>query len=177
MTPQVNLERSTIERMKAHAEPLVDTYDTIINRALDALDAKKEQASSRGVLNPASPPNLAYATLKSVVLNGKQFPPAETHWNTLMVAAVHEAKKHLPTQEVSNLVLCAHVVGKKEDNGYKYLRDVGISVQGQDANSAWKTTYNILKAIKVPVEVALVWQDNPKTVAGRTTGKLIVAFD
>ena len=92
MTPQVNLERSTIERMKAHAEPLVDTYDTIINRALDALDAKKEQASSRGVLNPASPPNLAYATLKSVVLNGKQFTPAKTHWNTLMVAAVHAAK-------------------------------------------------------------------------------------
>jgi hypothetical protein len=49
-------------------------------------------------------------------------------------------------------------------------RYVGISVQGQDANSAWKTTYNILKAIKVPVEVALVWQDNPETVAGRTTG-------
>ena len=46
MTPQVNLERSTIERMKAHAEPLVDTYDTVINRALDALDAKKQQASS-----------------------------------------------------------------------------------------------------------------------------------
>ena len=94
-----------------------------------------------------------------------------------MFAAVREAKKHLPIKEVSSLIPCTHVVGKKEDNGYKYLHDVGISVQGQDANNAWKTTYNILKAIKVPVEVALVWRDNPKTLAWGTTHKLIVAFD
>jgi hypothetical protein len=68
------------------------------------------------------------------------------------------------------------VIGKKEDNGYKYLDGVGISVQGQDANNAWRTTYRVLKAIKVPAEVTFVWQDNPKAVAPGSAGKLTVAF-
>jgi hypothetical protein len=180
MTPQVPLEAATIERMKAHAEPLVDTYDTVVNRALDALDAQKEQGSpSTGerVLNPASPPNLAYTTVRSVVLNGKLFPPAETYWNALMLAVIREAKRLLSTEQVSNLILCNHMIKKKEDHGYKYLDDVGISVQGQDANNAWRTTYNVLKAIKLPAEVSFVWQDNPKAIAPGSAGKLSVAFD
>jgi hypothetical protein len=179
MSPQVPLEAATIERMKAHAEPLVDTYDTVANRALDALDALKEQtASTTGerVINPASPPNLAYTTVRSVALNGRTFPAGESYWNTLMLAVIREAKKTLSTEQVSNLILSNHVIGKKEHNGYKYLDDVGISVQGQDANNAWRTTYNVLKAIKVPAEVTFVWQDNPKAVAPGSAAKLTVAL-
>src|ERR1043166_6687832 len=179
MASQWPLEASTIERMKAHAEPLVDTYDTVVNRALDALDAQKEQANSTTgvrVLNPASPPNLAHTTVKSVVLNGKTFPAAESYWNLLMLAVIREAKKRLSTEQVGHLILCNHVIGKKEDNGYKYLDGVGISVQGQDANNAWRTTYNVLRAIKVPAEVTFVWQDHPKAVAPGSAGRLTVAF-
>jgi hypothetical protein len=179
MTPPVPLEAATIARMKAHAEPLVDTYDTVVNRALDALDAQREQAASttgERVLNPASPPNLAHTTIKSVVLNGRTFPAGESYWNALMLAVIREAKKLLSTEQVSDLILCNHVIGKKEDNGYKYLDGVGISVQGQDANNAWRTTYRVLKAIKVPAEVTFVWQDNPKAVAPGSAGKLTVAF-
>lgn len=34
MTPQITLETSTIERLKTFAEPLVDTFDTVVNRAM-----------------------------------------------------------------------------------------------------------------------------------------------
>jgi len=179
MPTQVPLEAATIERMKAHAEPLIDTYDTVVNRALDALDAEKEKAKSttgESVLNPASPPNLAHTTVKSVVLNGKIFPAGETYWNALMLAVIRDAKQLLSTKQVSDLILCNHFIGKKESNGYKYLDDVGVSVQGQDANNAWRTTYNVLKAIKVPAEVTFVWQDKPKAVAPGSAGKLTVAF-
>jgi hypothetical protein len=179
MPTQVPLEATTIERMKAHAEPLVDTYDTVVNRALDALDAQKEKVNSttgERVLNPASPPNLSHTTVKSVVLNGKIFPAAESYWNALMLAVIREAKNLLSAEQVSDLILCNHVIGKKEDSGYRYLDGVGISVQGQDANNAWRTTYNILKAIKLPAEVTFVWQNNPKAVASGAAGKLTVAF-
>lgn len=179
MPTSVPLEAATIERMKAHAEPLVDTYDTVVNRALDALEAQKEQAdpiTGVKVLNPVSPPNLAHTTVKSVVLNGKTFPAAESYWNALMLAVIREAKKLLSTEQVSTLILCNHVIGKKEDHGYKYLDGVGISVQGQDANNAWRTTYNVLKTIKVPAEVTFIWQDHPKAVAPGSAGKLTVAF-
>jgi hypothetical protein len=111
-----------------------------------------------------------------VVFNGKLFPAAETYWNPLLLAAVREAKKTLTKDQVKALLICNHTLGKKEDNGYKYLDDVGLSIQGQDANNAWKATYCILTAIKAPVEVVFNWQDNPKAASPGATGKFSVAW-
>jgi len=36
---------------------------------------------------------------------------------------------------------------------------------GQDANNAWKTTSNIIKALGVNAEVTFSWYDNPKAVS------------
>jgi hypothetical protein len=180
MVPQVTLEASTIERMKAYAEPLVDNFDTVILKGLDALDilkAKNEEKPAERVLNPAAPPNLAFTTVKSIIFAGKRFGAAETYWNPLLHAVIRESLKHLTKEQMRNLLTCNYVAGKKEDHGYKYLNDVGISVQGADANNAWKAIYNILKAIKVPVEVTFVWQDNPKAVSPGATAKLNVTFD
>jgi hypothetical protein len=180
MMPQVTLEASTIERMKAYAEPLVDNFDTVILKGLDALDmlrAKNEQKPADRVLNPAAPPNLAFTTVKSIVFGGKSFPAAETYWNPLLHAVIRESLKHLTKEQMRNLLTCNYFAGKKEDHGYKYLDDVGISVQGADANNAWKAIYNILKVIKVPVEVTFMWQDNPKAVSPGATAKFSVAFD
>lgn len=158
---------------------MVDTYDTVINKALDALEAQHKgqqdgPSTAERVLNPASPPNLAFTTVKFVKLNGEPLPP---HWNTLMLAVIRECGRHMTKEQIRKLIICNYVAGKKEDHGYKYLEDVGVSVQGQDANNAWKATYHILKAIKVPVEVQFVWQENPKAAAPGSSGKFLVAFD
>jgi hypothetical protein len=44
------------------------------------------------------------------------------------------------------------VKGKKEDEGYRYLADVNLSVQGQDANAAWA------KQLNCPFEVIFAWR-------------------
>ena len=36
--PQVTIEDTTFERLQRHAKPLIDTFDTLMNRALDALE-------------------------------------------------------------------------------------------------------------------------------------------
>jgi hypothetical protein len=176
-THNVTLADETIARLKAHAEPLVDTFDSVVNRAVDALEMLNGGGAALAgnpmrTINPAAPPNLSYTTVHSIVLNGKRFPLGETYWNHLLLAAVREAKKTLSKEQVKELVICNNVLGKKEDNGYKYLEDVGISVQGQDANGAWKAIYHILHAIKVPVEVEFSWQDNPKAAAPGQKGHL-----
>lgn len=179
--PQVTLEASTIERMKAYAEPLVDTLDTLILKGLDAIDmlSKKadEPVSSERIFNPASPPNLAYTTVKSITWKGKRLGTSETYWNPLMLLAVKELPKHMTKEEGRALILCNKFTGKKEDNGYKYVEEMGLSIQGQDANNAWKTTYNILKEIKEPVEIVFAWQDNPKAASPGAFGKFSVSFE
>jgi hypothetical protein len=180
MAPNVTLSPETITRLKSFAEPLVDTFDTVMNRAMDALEA----ANSNGVatngairsLNPARPPNLAYTTVHSIIFNGKRFPPAETYWNHLLLAVIREASKKFPPKKVDELVICNHVMGKKEDNGYKYLEEAGISVQGQDANGAWKAIAHMLLELKLPLEVEFSWQDNPKAVAPGERAKFSIVI-
>jgi hypothetical protein len=178
MNPQVPLEPTTIDRLKSHAEPLVDTFDTVVNRAIDALEALKGKSIGHNNLarsiNPASPPSLSFTTVHSVHLNAKRLPPAESYWNQLLLAAIREARKKLPKEAVKDLVICNSVLGRKEDNGYRYLDDVGISIQGQDANGAWRATHHILKALKIPVEVEFSWQDNPKAASPGTRGKIVM---
>ena len=38
--PEVTIEQSTFERLQQHARPLIDTTDSVIVRALDALDER-----------------------------------------------------------------------------------------------------------------------------------------
>jgi hypothetical protein len=178
VTQQVPLELTTIERLKSHAEPLVDTFDSVVNRAIDALEALSGKTGSHNnmarSINPASPPSLSFTTVHSVILNGKRLSSSESYWNQLLLTAIREAKKKLTRDEVRDLVICNNVLGKKDDNGYRYLDDVGISIQGQDANGAWKATHHILQAINVPVEIEFSWQNNPKAASPGIRGKIVL---
>src|SRR4051812_21121466 len=120
MALTVALAPETIMRLKAHAEPLVDTFDTVVNRAIDALDALNGKGAppSENVIrlvNPAKPPNLSYTTVHSIILDGKRFAPSETYWNLLLLAVIREAKKKFSKEKVKELVICNSVLGKKED--------------------------------------------------------------
>jgi hypothetical protein len=179
MTPQVTLDNSTIERMKLSAEPLVDTFDTVIHRALDALEAlKAHKPDPSGVrtYNPASPPPLAFTTVKSIKFNGAALPPADVWWNPFMFLLIREARKNMSIEEVSKLLFVNHVKGEKQNGGYKVLEDIGLSIQGQDANNAWKQCYELLKALKLPAEITFAWQENPKASHPGEMGKFVVEW-
>jgi len=182
MEPNPLLTPETIARLKKHAEPLVDTVDSVVNRAVDALETLNgggppPLVSAIKLANPAAPPNLSYTTVRSIVLNGKHFPQNETYWNLLLLAVIRIASKKVSKEKLNDLVICNHASGKKEKDGYKYLGDdVGISVQGQDANGAWKATYHIVKALKIPVEVEFRWQENPKASAPGEHAKFLVEW-
>ncbi|QLP96719.1 MAG: hypothetical protein HZY79_03985 [Rhodoblastus sp.] len=118
MEQQIAISLQTVARLKAHAEPLVDTFDTVINRAVDAL----ENANGKGatgtdgsipLANPAAPPNLSFTTVRSIVMNGKRFAANEAYWNHLLFAVIREAKKSLSQEKVTELIVCNHVIGKK----------------------------------------------------------------
>jgi hypothetical protein len=169
MSPNVVLAQETIDRLKGFAEPLVDTFDTVMHRAMDALEAHLSKSVQRGdgirKLNPENPPNLSYTTVHTIIFNGKRFAPAETYWNHLLLAVIREAAKKFPAKKLDEIIICNHVMGKKENNGYKFIQEAGLSVQGQDANGAWKAIVHIALELKMPIEVEFSWQDNPKAVA------------
>lgn len=170
-------------RLQSHAVPLVDSIDTVIERALDALDSSKTPTSkgSSGAprdFNPATPPNLAHTTPKTMSLCGKVADKADVNWNALMHATIREAaKKGLDPEQIHKLMVVPCVIGEKTVQGYKYLADVGVSVQGQDANGAWKQTYHIANAMGFAINVTFVWQDKASAAMPNVTGSFTVEAD
>jgi hypothetical protein len=92
----------------------------------------------------------------------------QPNWNSIMDRAIQFAFHKLKdTDKVSELVLAKHVKGQKADQGYRYIKEAGLSVQGQDANNAFKTTAKIFRDMSVNAEFVFAWYDNPKAVYGQ----------
>jgi hypothetical protein len=174
------ISEETFQRLKDHAEPLVDTLDSVINRALDALDAANGRrppgaTSAQRVLDPAAPPNLAHTSVRSIELCGRILPPNETFWNTLLIAVLREAAKRGHSADaLKGLLIANAVVGRKEDEGYRYFKDLGLSIQGQDSNAAWRATYHLAYMLDLPVKVTFSWRDTPKAAFPGTEALFVV---
>lgn len=67
------------------------------------------------------------------------------------------------------------VDGQKNDEGYRYLPDVGISIQGQDANGAWKAACYIAQQLGFPLTVTFVWREKEGAAFPGVTGRFTLA--
>jgi len=165
---KISLSDQSVSRLKRLADPLDDTYDSVISRLLDYYElghppalSKKGGGSEDGerglMLNPLAPPNLTHTKVTNADLAGS--PPLSLSWNGLLDRAVRLALGKLGSFEALREIALMNVVeGKKVDDGYHFLRDVNVSVQGQDANDAWRATAHIAGRLGLPVRVVFVWR-------------------
>jgi hypothetical protein len=178
--PQLMISDPIFSRLQKHAVPLVDTIETVIARALDALEAagsKSGASSGNPTYKAASPPDLSFTTLKYAAVESKVLPASETFWNLVLLATIRAAaKRGATTTQIADKLLANHVIGLKDDGGYKHLPDLGLSVQGQDANAAWKATSNLAIAFGIPVEVKFTWQNNSKAAHPNEAGEMTTHF-
>jgi hypothetical protein len=174
-------DTTRLRLIRISAEPLIDTIDSVINRALDALEEKAGSGRHVGsqpsfrILNPGAPPGLAHTTIKSIELCGRTLKPNQTYWNTLLIATLREAKSRgTSTDELKMLILGNCHVGRKEDEGYRFYKDLELSIQGLDSNAAWRATYHVAQKLGLSLEVKFVWQDNPKAAFPGSRGIFVV---
>jgi hypothetical protein len=174
MSPQVTLSAETFGRLQRFAEPLVDDIESVINRLIDHYEIKQGSpipATTAKEYGGGTAPNLTHTKLLSAEIGGKTL--AKVDWNALLVEAVVQAAKKLnDAEELATLIIVKRVVGQKEDMGYRFIDAAGVSVQGQDANGAWKATAHIAKTLHMPVKVLFMWYDNEKAANPGQTGKL-----
>lgn len=180
MPHTVTLPDELFAKLQAHAVPLVDTPVSIIERAIAALEAGDEAAAkaSHGgprSFNPAAAPSLSHTTPRKAVLAGKVLPASGTYWNPIMYAVIEEASKRgVGTDDLLELITVNRTKGEKTVNGYKFLPGAGISVQGQDANAAWRQAYRVASSVGIALEVQFAWQDNDKAAMPNTLGSFFV---
>jgi hypothetical protein len=175
MSPQINISASTFSRLQKYAVPLVDDIDAVINKVMDLAESKQATPTPTGNVKDFSAgaaPSLTFTKLLSAEIGGKTLGKNETTWNHLLIEAITQAAAKLnDVDALKRLIIVNHVVGKKEDQGYRHIPAAGVSVQGQDAVGAWKATSHILKSLHIPAEVVFVWYDHEKALHPGLTGK------
>lgn len=179
--PTAEISDLTQTRLQAIAIPLEDTHDTVISRLLDHWEAMKSKAprivkpgEPKNILedgtmefDPANPPPLGFTTCTQIIIAGDQLSRGDTYWNTMMYQMIRTVKKTtgFDAQTIYSMLSIANAeVGQKEDNGYKFLPDVGLSVQGQDSNAAFRQTYQLAMFSGIKFSVLFNWQNNEKAV-------------
>ncbi len=175
MTPNIFLSEGLFSRLQQHAVAFVDTPETVISRALDALEIGETVTAPTSAaprsFNPASPPNLAFTTPRKITLDGKTFTKGETYWNTLMFASIKAAaSKGCSPEQIASMMEVPHTLGKKAGNGYVFIEEAGISVQGQTSNGAWKQSSRITEELKIPLRVEFIWQNTEKAAMPNVVG-------
>jgi hypothetical protein len=179
--PQIELTAATLDRLKTFAVPFEDTPETVILRILDAYEQKPlaHNGSSSSAQSAAQPrsfdavsaPDLKHTKLLSAKLNGASI--REVKWNQLLVEAIRLAKRHANTNdELRRLIPVNFVTGKRETDGYRFYSDIGLSVQGQEANAAWKGAYHIARQLGISIEAEFQWREKEGAAHPGVTGRL-----
>jgi hypothetical protein len=161
---QVELSKHTFARLQKHAVPLVDSIETVVARVLDfyergmATSARTLAADYKLKYSLSNVPDLKHTKIISAQLDGVEL--ENVNWNSLLIQAVWKAgitsKK---PDELKRLIIANFVIGQKEDEGYRFFPRVGISIQGQDANSAAKAAFHIAHQRGWKLNIEFLWRD------------------
>jgi hypothetical protein len=116
-----------------------------------------------------TPPDLTHTKVLAIEFDGKPLARGEANWNGLLNAAIRAARaKAKSTDELKKLVVVNIVAGRKFDEGYRFLSDIGISVQGQDANGAWR----VAQRLGCKLKATFIWREKEGAAFLGTTGQV-----
>jgi len=171
--PVVRLSDSTMEKLRPLAVPLEDSVDSLLSRLADAahagvpykLPASTKHAAAKpqppSLTNGERPHDLAFTRLVSAEFEGSEL--IRCNWNTL-AKHVHEiAFKRLGSFEALQRATRARIrPGRYEEDGFTYLPEANLSIQGMDSNMAWDSCVSLARAMVATLSVELEWRNNPK---------------
>jgi len=185
MMPVVRIPDLIYQRLQAIAIPFEDTPLTVIERLLSEYEARQKpqqsgdietQKSEEGekylVLDPEASSNLRHTRVIRSVIGGKEI--RQPNWSKILDEAhILAWKQGLSSEALIKLSLARVVKGESNDPGFHYLREIDISIQGVEANLAWRNTLHLSKNLNIPVEVYFEWRMKEGSAYPGQKGKLI----
>ena len=183
MMPSIDIPETTFKRLQALATPFVDTPVSVIERLLDTYEGQHGQSQhgqskkriperSQEPLTPAEAPNLTDTRLLFAMFDGKDV--STPYWNDL-VRKVHElAFQRLGNFQSLRRATTANIIdGAVTEKGYKPLDGFGFSIQGVDANEAWRIVYHLARKLGVAIDVEFEWRVTEKAERPGDTARLV----
>jgi hypothetical protein len=178
--PQVDLTDATFKRLQRLARPLIDSTSDVVDRLIDHYERTHDAPAAEPApgeivaalkFDPANLPPLTHTKLRSASIAGKQID--RPSWNELVRAALELAFARAGSfEELRRLTDARIVKGIKTDEGYSPLGSLGFSVQGVDAQDAFRIVYGIVRKLAEPVEVFFEWRDKENAAHPGDTGTI-----
>ncbi len=159
------MEDSTYKRLESHARPF-ETPDAVINRILNTLDQQKDSpaatsdsgSDSERRINPYRLPDLTHTKVLDAIISGEMV--QRPNWNLLLKRMVRLAKGHAKTIEDLHQLCPANMVnGRKVSEGYHYLSDINVSVQGLPSNAAALAIVTAALKLDIGLDIGFMWRD------------------
>ena len=178
--PKIEISDDALAYFKAHAEPLVDTTVTIVDRIISE---HKQQKSRSAVSLPAANiemhfssenlPSVKFTSILKATIAGK--PASQNYWNSILEDVISTAVKSGVTSAEVRANLMANIFeGEKTDSGYRYISDLGFSYQGIEANRVLKNIAKLCSVFRVPVDISFKWQDNDDAAHPRLSARVVL---
>lgn len=163
---QIDIQDSDFNRLKALAEPLVDTPATVISRLLDFYEDNHDSQQTEGNEGQRKPglsfeiPPLTHTKLLMARFNGKE--PDRLTWDGLLRLALLESYEKSGDFESLRSISGANMVeGRKTDQGYKYLAKQHFSYQGVSAEDAIRIIRRLNEYLWTECDFRFEWRDKP----------------
>ena len=177
---EIMIRQDTFERLQRHAKPLIDTPDAVIVRALDALERSRDLHAFNGHfseterhMDPLSLPDLRHTKILEASIDGEPF--ARLKWNVLRNEMLRHAKRRVGSFEDLERLFPANLAdGSKDDDGFHYLPDINISVQGQPANGACHAIVMAAQKLGISLNIGIMWRLRKDAAYPGERGRIVV---
>ena len=145
-----------------------DTIDHIVREAMEQLGIERDEEAegvpvvqTDGALMFDTAPSLTFTKPMKATINGKAI--QNPNWASILHTMVAEVKaKGFEGEKLVREISVPAKAASYEDDGDRFIPELGISLQGQSAADAWKEVDRIAKKLRIPVTVDFVWRQNPK---------------
>ena len=170
--PVIRLSDATFSELKTistwlSANTPSETIDLLVREKLNALglerdtDNEPEVGSSHEITKFDKTPGLSFTRLTAANVGGILI--RKSDWANLLLAVVSKVKaKGLSGAKLVSELQVPSRAGEYSEKGYRYYPDLGISMQGQSAQDAWKEVERIANKWGIPVEAKFQWRQNDK---------------
>jgi len=186
---QIEIPELLLKRLQKHMTPYVDNYVSVIERWADLhdqhdqkkVDLKADSITANakhapmeippGVqqFDPKRPPSLLHTRVR-----GEFAAKSFSNWNDLLrVAHIHAFKDVRSFEELHKMTRAQIRKGSYSNEGYKFVPEIGISIQGVDADHAWPYALRLAIHLKVPVKAEIEWRNNDKAAHPGERGVIV----
>jgi hypothetical protein len=186
---QIEIPEPLLKRLQKHATPFVDTPVHVIERWADFYEqhnqqktdfkAEYETTKSKPTLieipdgvrqfDPKRPPSLLHTRVC-----GEFATMAFSNWNDLLrTAHIHAFKEARSFEELRKITRAQIRKGSYSHEGYKFVPEIDISIQGVDADHAWPYALRLAVHLKVPVKAEIEWRNNDKAAHPGERGVMV----